>query len=175
MPFKDPEKKKRYQREYARRRKSEDPSYGRKPAGYWKQYHVDHRDDRNRQLRESYARHSDKRIAEGSAYYRANKDRLLEYHKEYRKQNPDSGLRKSAARHAWMKHCSDPESLLQYVDILENDPCVYCGNKQEEIDHVDPRHLGGVHEWYNLTAACSACNSAKRTKPLIAYLACRAC
>lgn len=37
-------------------------------------------------------------------------------------------------------------------------------------DHIDPLGRGGVNEWANLTAACRACNAAKKNKTLLTYL-----
>jgi 5-methylcytosine-specific restriction endonuclease McrA len=45
----------------------------------------------------------------------------------------------------------------------DNYTCQYCGRKMLNltIDHVMPRHLGGMHVWTNVVTACSACNHQK--------------
>ncbi len=45
----------------------------------------------------------------------------------------------------------------------DNYTCQYCGRKITNltIDHVIPRHLGGMHIWTNVVSACSACNHRK--------------
>lgn len=45
----------------------------------------------------------------------------------------------------------------------DNYTCQYCGKSAPNltIDHVVPRHLGGLHVWENLVAACPACNHRK--------------
>jgi 5-methylcytosine-specific restriction endonuclease McrA len=45
----------------------------------------------------------------------------------------------------------------------DNYTCQYCGKSAANltIDHVVPRHLGGLHVWENLVAACPACNHRK--------------
>ncbi len=45
----------------------------------------------------------------------------------------------------------------------DNYTCQYCGKKTSDltIDHVIPRHLGGMHVWNNVVAACAACNHRK--------------
>ena len=50
----------------------------------------------------------------------------------------------------------------------DNFTCQYCGIKSSELtlDHVHPRHLGGLHTWNNLVACCRKCNSAKGWKTL---------
>jgi 5-methylcytosine-specific restriction endonuclease McrA len=45
----------------------------------------------------------------------------------------------------------------------DNYTCQYCGRKMHNltIDHVLPRHLGGMHMWTNVVTACSSCNHQK--------------
>ena len=45
----------------------------------------------------------------------------------------------------------------------DNYTCQYCGRKVYNltIDHVMPRHLGGMHIWTNVVTACSTCNHQK--------------
>lgn len=50
-------------------------------------------------------------------------------------------------------------------EILRRDDytCQYCGQRFSflTVDHVIPRHLGGLHSWENLVAACPPCNHRK--------------
>lgn len=41
--------------------------------------------------------------------------------------------------------------------------CQYCSRSDGELtlDHVIPRHRGGLHEWENVVAACPRCNHQK--------------
>ncbi|HEY9350320.1 MAG TPA: HNH endonuclease [Acidothermales bacterium] len=39
--------------------------------------------------------------------------------------------------------------------------CAYCRGTATTMDHVVPRSRGGYHEWTNVVAACSRCNSRK--------------
>jgi len=45
----------------------------------------------------------------------------------------------------------------------DNFTCQYCGRHilSLTIDHVIPRHMGGLHTWGNVVAACSFCNHRK--------------
>jgi 5-methylcytosine-specific restriction endonuclease McrA len=58
-----------------------------------------------------------------------------------------------------------PRVALSKREVLRRDnyTCQYCGRPSHQltIDHVIPRHAGGVHSWTNLVAACSACNRRK--------------
>jgi 5-methylcytosine-specific restriction endonuclease McrA len=42
--------------------------------------------------------------------------------------------------------------------------CQYCGNPAENVDHVMPKSLGGLHSWENVVAACRRCNSRKENR-----------
>lgn len=45
----------------------------------------------------------------------------------------------------------------------DNYICQYCGqeNIQLTLDHIIPRHQGGLHTWENVTCACARCNRHK--------------
>jgi 5-methylcytosine-specific restriction endonuclease McrA len=64
-----------------------------------------------------------------------------------------------------MVHRPRPKVALGRREILRRDnyTCQYCGKHTLEltIDHVIPRHLGGVHTWENVVAACPSCNHRK--------------
>lgn len=57
--------------------------------------------------------------------------------------------------------------------FLLTDPCAYCGGEATSIDHIVPLVLGGEHHWSNLAPACARCNSQKRDRPLLVFLATR--
>ncbi|MEE8602501.1 HNH endonuclease [Euzebya tangerina] len=47
------------------------------------------------------------------------------------------------------------------VFIRDEHRCQYCDAAAENIDHVHPRSRNGKHEWENVVAACTRCNSRK--------------
>ena len=61
-----------------------------------------------------------------------------------------------------------PKVKLTKIEIFRRDDytCQYCGQKPAKltIDHVVPRHLGGLHVWDNVVTACPACNHKKGGK-----------
>lgn len=59
----------------------------------------------------------------------------------------------------------------EYIAILLNDSCSYCGGPGGEIDHITPVADGGSGEWPNLTSACRRCNARKNDRPLLSFLA----
>jgi 5-methylcytosine-specific restriction endonuclease McrA len=58
-----------------------------------------------------------------------------------------------------------PQGRLTRRDIFLRDKysCQYCGQQTRDLtlDHVMPRHRGGVHTWENVVAACKGCNHRK--------------
>lgn len=48
------------------------------------------------------------------------------------------------------------------VFARDDGKCQYCGAQADSIDHVVPRSRGGAHDWCNVVAACSPCNTTKR-------------
>ena len=64
-----------------------------------------------------------------------------------------------------------PQGRLTRRDVFLRDrfTCQYCGRETKDLtlDHVLPRHRGGVHDWGNVVAACKTCNHHKagRTPP----------
>lgn len=64
---------------------------------------------------------------------------------------------------------------MDYILVILNDPCVYCGEfGSDSIDHITPvakKHLLNTghsrNHWTNLTACHRACNSRKGTNGVI--------
>lgn len=53
------------------------------------------------------------------------------------------------------------------VFIRDDHTCQYCGRPAENIDHVHPRSRQGPHQWENVVAACTRCNSKKGDLTLV--------
>jgi 5-methylcytosine-specific restriction endonuclease McrA len=58
-----------------------------------------------------------------------------------------------------------PQMRLTRREVFQRDryTCQYCGRVGRDLtlDHVMPRHRGGLHTWENLVSACKACNHRK--------------
>jgi 5-methylcytosine-specific restriction endonuclease McrA len=69
-----------------------------------------------------------------------------------------------------MVHRPRPQLKLTRREIFRRDnyTCQYCGKTTTilTIDHIQPRHLGGLHTWTNVVAACSFCNHKKGGRAL---------
>jgi 5-methylcytosine-specific restriction endonuclease McrA len=57
-----------------------------------------------------------------------------------------------------------------YARVLAGDPCSYCRQAAEHVDHIVAISRGGDHAWDNLTASCSRCNRVKYNATLLAFL-----
>ncbi|HHB94214.1 MAG TPA: HNH endonuclease, partial [Campylobacterales bacterium] len=51
--------------------------------------------------------------------------------------------------------------LREYIFAKNNNKCVYCGKKGQEIEHIVPKSKGGTNLIYNLTLSCRNCNIKK--------------
>jgi len=90
--------------------------------------------------------------------------------------------RSNIARHKSQKRAliakstiGDKQTNDEYIAILQNDPCCYCGNLIDiEIDHIDPisplSDVHGAHNWTNFTAVCSKCKKEKINNSLLDFL-----
>ena len=58
----------------------------------------------------------------------------------------------------------------KYIEIILKDPCVYCGKRSTEIDHIEPRIKGGSHEWDNLAPVCKVCNTRKHKRGMLVFM-----
>lgn len=74
-----------------------------------------------------------------------------------------SGNRRRAYRVAAISDRTQLSSAMRsYVEIRDNNRCVYCGETATEIDHVLPVSKGGRNFRGNLVACCNRCNTEKR-------------
>ncbi len=78
--------------------------------------------------------------------------------------------RPSVIRLEHMIHRPRPHIKLTRREVFRRDnyTCQYCGRKVQNltIDHILPRHLGGLHIWTNVVAACPGCNHHKGGRKL---------
>lgn len=93
-------------------------------------------------------------------WHHANPDKILELNRAYRARS-------------WRAHGdSTPEQIAARVEYYGN-CCSYCGGEFECIDHVIPLSRGGTHWPSNIRPACLACNSSKRDRTLVEFIAYR--
>ncbi len=69
-------------------------------------------------------------------------------------------------------HIKRPRPVLKMtrkeVLVRDDHTCQYCGRRGHDLtlDHVIPRHRGGLHVWENVVAACKGCNHKKGGRTL---------
>lgn len=135
-----------------------------------------------------YQRHRDKRIKAVKKRSIGKEEQKRQYDREYNKR-PDVRKRRAEQRIKWKERNLEKSLALgkvsnhkrrgltvdkeakEWMQILLKDPCCYCGEPTEHIDHIQPVASDGDSHWSNLTAACSSCNYDKRAKPMMLWLA----
>lgn len=105
-----------------------------------------------------------------SEYQKAQRSERNAYLVGWRKRNLDS-YRAYGREQARLRRVDRDVDAYAYSEMLRRDPCAYCGGSGGHVDHIVAKKVGGGNEWWNLTAACQPCNSTKRTKPLLRFLA----
>lgn len=65
-------------------------------------------------------------------------------------------------------------SMAEWLDIKDSylGMCIYCGTKENlTMEHIEPLSRGGLNVYNNVAPACMTCNSSKKAKPLVVWLA----
>src|SRR4051812_46125921 len=77
-----------------------------------------------------------------------------------RRRDPSYGERTRAAhrRRVTYRDAAGRKQLTYGLDpgfaaLLRGDPCPYCDQRSDTIDHIEPRDTGGTDAWENLTGA----------------------
>jgi len=112
------------------------------------------------------------KAAESKRAYRSdpeNKSAELEQKRIWSRKNKEKARLYAANRRA-RKRNSD-KAMVTESDFaqLYSKPCIYCGNKSEQIDHVVPLARGGRHAIGNLAPACTSCNQSKGSKLIVEW------
>ena len=58
----------------------------------------------------------------------------------------------------------------RYKEVLRKDPCAYCGEPSDTVDHIQAVTKDGKNGWPNLSGACAVCNNQKANFPLLKFL-----
>lgn len=142
--------------EYRARKRAEYETNRESYRAYNKRYYAKTADEQKRKAREWQVRNRERR----QAYLREWSARWREANPEkYREQTRRTNLRRRG-----------DEIDLEYSSILLCDPCSYCGEAADTVDHIVPLFVGGTGVADNLTAACRSCNSGKRDRSLLAFM-----
>lgn len=93
-------------------------------------------------------------------------ERHRQYRKAYLRANPHKVATYSLPR----RSAPFDAVALAYCDLLQGDPCAYCGEPADTIDHIEAVTRSRTSDWNNLAPACRRCNSRKGAKRLLRYL-----
>jgi len=102
-------------------------------------------------------------------YYAANRDKILEKDKKWRKDNPEKSRALVRNRRSRIKKCDGRHTGQDVIDILhsQNFLCNACGidiSKKYHVDHIIPIAKGGSNWPSNLQCLCVDCNLRKGSK-----------
>jgi 5-methylcytosine-specific restriction endonuclease McrA len=143
MPYRDPEQRREYGREWMRR----NPQKAREAMRRWRQ------------------RHPDQHSAEGRDYYARHKERLAPYFAAYIRAHRELRQAIGARRRSRELAAEGDYTTEQWVALLQSYRycCAYCGAEGRlEPDHRVPLARGGTNFIENILPACHRCNSRKR-------------
>lgn len=131
--------------------------------------------ERNRRYRERYPeRHREQGRRANAKRRRINSkgetERVRAWRIANKERDRENGREAARRRRTRLQGGRVEPNVIEYVRILEQDPCSYCGQPSEVIDHIDPLAQGGDHTSDNITASCNRCNGRKLAKPLLLFL-----
>ena len=142
MPYRDPERRREYAREWIRA----NPAKAREAMRRWR------------------ARHPSEHAASIRAYYERHKERLARYFAQDRREHRDVRQGIHARRRARKLGAAGSYATIEWIELLQrwNWTCAYCGERAAlEPDHRIPRGRGGSNSIENILPACRRCNQRK--------------
>lgn len=131
---------------------------------YWRNYYAKDPEKFRKRSRDWGNQNKAWRAEKNRQYKEANKERLLAAQKEKRKNNPEKVFSGNHVRRQRM--ADNGLFVVTKKDFLRlmSSPCLYCGGKTVEIDHIIPLSRGGRHSIGNLAPSCGPCNRSKSNK-----------
>lgn len=94
-----------------------------------------------------------------------------DYIRRWKREHPDKVARAHQQRSQRMQVTDEVQREIdEYTQVILSDPCVYCGCRSEQADHIVPLSRSGQHDWTNLAPVCAPCNVTKHTKGLLEFL-----
>lgn len=160
---------------------------------YQRQYNQNYRELRRKKLEalklsdpdayEKHCEHQRRRWREKQRRYKERKpEKVRQWRRQFAEANPDYQKQKYWSKPEYFRAYSSlnaakrrseapyTKESIEYMQIIKNDPCVYCGGEADTVDHIVPIHDGGTSEPENLAPACRHCNISKHTRSLLSFL-----
>lgn len=144
MPYKDPERRREYGREWMER------NAGKAREG----------------MRRWRARHPEQKKQQHAEYYRLNRLAILSKVSVYARVHPEVGRAKHHRRRARQLGGGGSFTAREWLALVEafGGRCAYCGAAGPvTVDHRVPVHRGGSSWIENILPACRVCNQRKFT------------
>jgi 5-methylcytosine-specific restriction endonuclease McrA len=116
-----------------------------------------------------WAEHKQRLTAEHYAWHLANREKVLELHRNWRRKNPHYFRVANNRRRALEVNAHGSHTAEEWCAILKKykNRCADCGFKGPLTeDHIIPLSKGGSDFAYNLKPLCQSCNSRKHNKLL---------
>jgi 5-methylcytosine-specific restriction endonuclease McrA len=158
--------------EYCRKYRKENPSKEAQYKSRWKSknpnydsaYYEKNRDKLLESMAEWRKANFEKKAEADRAWALANKDKVKVNAKNYYLRHPAKNSQNRQLRRARLRNARIYK--VREKDLLKilRSPCVYCGSKGEQVDHIIPLSRGGSHSIGNLTSSCARCNLTKNNK-----------
>jgi len=179
VPYKDPEKRKRYSHKYYQEHKKEMSAAARQYRQEHKeeiranhrQYYLDHKAKMNAVSCQYRKDHREERAACDRKYYEAHKEEALAYQRQYYKDNPEKmraqSKRRDAKRRARKANTNVEGLSLDDINRILEAGCFFCESKEGlTIAHDIPVSKSGDTTKPNLFCLCQSCNSKMGVKNL---------
>jgi len=109
----------------------------------------------------SQAKNKEKRNKSASEWAKRNPFKRKQYARDWQIRNKEMVINGSHRRRAKIRRATIGQVTKHDIQALLRRPCIYCGDKSEQIDHVIPLARGGSHSIGNLSPACRRCNQTK--------------
>jgi 5-methylcytosine-specific restriction endonuclease McrA len=142
VPYKDPERRREYGREWIRKNAEK----AREAMRRWRVAHPEEHNEKNRLY---YARHREERLAQSAAYHR---------------EHPEVGRARWQNYRARRVAAAGSFTSAEWLAVVEEHAgrCAYCGEGGPlEADHRIPLSRGGTNAIDNILPACRRCNAKK--------------
>lgn len=188
-------RKREYQRQWKAKWRAENPEKDRATAAKWRAKNPDHIKaksvERYQTHREHILNYSKTRYASdkprflaarkeyldgggrevAQRHYEKNKQRLLEKHRKWWRDNPEKTAVLNKRRRVRKVNAPGRHDELDIAWLLFEQDCRCAGcdagiRERYSVDHVVPLSKGGSDDRENLQLLCRPCNSSKKDKPL---------
>jgi len=166
------ERKKFIDREWMRQKRAKDPDCKLKDKKWkqnpeYKKKQCEYEKERRKNGLDWRSNHKEESREYDKKYFQDNKEKLMNWSKEYSRKNPEYAKRMkmlSKNRKYGVDHeVPDVKTIRKRMNIFKG--CCYCGTKEKlTMEHLMPISKGGDHSENNLFGACFSCNSSKQDR-----------